>query len=996
MLRRNNSRVPSSSILSEGISDDRSRSHPTDDEDEDEYEGGDGYDESMQLGESAGNFGRAGSPSFRGFTAINSAAEQSNVRSSLLGGQPNPSKQWKLQRSPGSKSITLRSRQLPRNGKADMIPKIARDLANRSQPASLTEPDDMILHTEDIMVELHQQVENAQEGDAIQGLLAVRSLELMRIWNSHGPPEQNLGEGIGPGSGATSLQNATYLSSLLLALRHPPLLYPSVGATGRALGSKALTASARPMPIPKVMVDWLNRYHLSYDDLLDVVRSTRPNCTAHEQFWDLVFGMLVRGQISHVIQLFSEADFQHAASALEDGEDEPGYRGTQLQAVQSAAHRARELLKGCPATNGDWQIDNSDWDLFRKKASSNLNHLAKTGDFDEGEDQVPDTFQAEHFGLRKTGRLLPQSTQTGQSRLPWSIYQKLKVLYGILIGSADEVIAQSQDWLEATAALTIWWDGTEDMNIASWSMNVSRAQSRGDLELTEDPFLARISAGFLCVTDPEYEDSFQINPLSPLEVGLASILQGNLEGVLGSLRTYSLTIASTVAEIGGLAGWLDPPRTNNACGLDQEDLMVLSYGADSQGITKNDLLLYYAKQLFERHEFVGEGDVREGWELAISVTSRVDDPQLAAETIRKFLDQMHLDSQDRLDKLIALCSSLGLEAEARKVAERFADHLGANTTLYGPALVCYARAHAPAKIRQLVDLLISYSLIQSAAYPPNSDLDDELRILVESPKRPLSKLNQVDAGAAEMLQFYLAGYACLRRFYNLRDEEVIAKAEGRTANMKPLARKRAAAKALMAVINSSADCIYGGLYDAERESAIQVDGLLVLLGEVTAFVMGGRGGQQGRMQTPTLTSAQMYDVLAAIEHLQTVNERVYEATEDCLAASMRNFLQGSAPPSPRAMLKKSVSSGTAGSGFSFSMIGSEMLSGGDDRGGKSIGSSGVLVQAKVERAWDWRSGFGEREKEGGGGEGVRGADVLAHLRRAIAADLVVAELEEWG
>jgi Nup85 Nucleoporin len=982
ILSQNGFKIPSSSLLSEGDLFDHSQSQATDDESGEDSR--DDNDESMQMGESAGNYGQPGSPAFKGFTAINTRDAHSSLRSSLLESHSNPLKRSRLQQSTRSKPSTVMSHQLPRRGKPDVLPNIARDLANRTRPASLTESDQMILQTEDIMTELHRQVSNARDDvDVIQGVLAVRSLGLMRLWNTCAPPEQNFGEGIGPASGANALQNATYLSSLLLALRHPPLLNPSAGAAGRGLGSKALMAPARPMPIPKILLDWLNRYHLSYNDLFDAVRSTRPNSTAHEQFWDLAFGMLVRGQVSHVTQLFSEADFQHAASALDDGEDESGYHGAQLQAVQSAVYRARELLRACPATRGDWQMDSSEWDLFRKKVSSELEHLAANGGAEDDEDLMSDGFQAEHFGLQKTGRLLPRSAQAAQRQLPRSIYQNLKVFYGIMLGRADEIIAQSQDWLEATAALTIWWDGTEDMSIATWSINVSRAQRPNDTQRTEDLYLARLSASFLCVTDPEYEDSFQINSLSPLEVGLASVLQGNIEGILGALRTFSVVISSAVAEIGSLAGWLEPSRTSNAPGLDQEDLMLLSYGVRSHDITKDDILLQYARQLFDRQEIFDDEDAREGWELAISIASRVNDSQLATETITKFLDRIHLDSQDRLDKLLSLCSSLGLEAEARKVSERFADHLAANTTLYGPALLCYARSHAPGKIRQLVDVLVSYSLVQSAAYPPTSELDNDLRILVENPKRPLSKLNDVDAEAAGMLQFYLAGYACLRRFYNLRDEDVNAKAEGRTATTKPPARKRAAAKALIAVINSAADCIYGGLYDAKRESAIQVDGLLTLLGEFTACV-----GQQDKR---VLTAAQMYDVLAAIEDLQTVNKRVYEAIEDCLTAAIRNY-KGSAPPSPRTMLKKSVSSGTTDSSrFSFSMVGSGTTAGGGggSGGGKSIGSSGVLVQGdeKVERGWDWRRRFADRESGGA-------SDVLAYLRRSIAQDLALAELEE--
>lgn len=82
---------------------------------------------------------------------------------------------------------------------------------------------------------------------------------------------------------------------------------------------------------------------------------------------------------------------------------------------------------------------------------------------------------------------------------------------------------------------------------------------------------------------------------------------------------------------------------------------------------------------------------------------------------------------------------------------------------------------------------------------------------------------------------YLTGYATLRKFYDLRDEQVNLK-EGQKPGLRPIARKKAAVAALLAVINSAADNIHGGLYDKERASVVQVDGLLALLGEALPFV----------------------------------------------------------------------------------------------------------------------------------------------------------------
>ena len=86
-----------------------------------------------------------------------------------------------------------------------------------------------------------------------------------------------------------------------------------------------------------------------------------------------------------------------------------------------------------------------------------------------------------------------------------------------------------------------------------------------------------------------------------------------------------------------------------------------------------------------------------------------------------------------------------------------------------------------------------------------------------------------------MLHTYLTGYATLRRYYDLRDEEVNLK-EGEKPTLRPIARKKAAADCLIAVINSAADNIHGGLYDESRGSVVQVDGLLALLGEALVFL----------------------------------------------------------------------------------------------------------------------------------------------------------------
>ena len=167
--------------------------------------------------------------------------------------------------------------------------------------------------------------------------------------------------------------------------------------------------------------------------------------------------------------------------------------------------------------------------------------------------------------------------------------------------------------------------------------------------------------------------------------------------------------------------------------------------------------------------------------------------------------------------------------------QAYAEYVAENTGNYGTALIYYARAHAKTKLKEVLDLLISLSLIQSLAFPPLSDMDANLHALVSSPQESLEQLRVLDSGAAEMLHTSLTGYATLRRFYDLRDDAEASK-DGQQPRLRPLARKRAAIEALIALVNSAAESIQGGLYDKDSEAVIRVDGLLALLGEAIVFV----------------------------------------------------------------------------------------------------------------------------------------------------------------
>lgn len=147
----------------------------------------------------------------------------------------------------------------------------------------------------------------------------------------------------------------------------------------------------------------------------------------------------------------------------------------------------------------------------------------------------------------------------------------------------------------------------------------------------------------------------------------------------------------------------------------------------------------------------------------------------------------------------------------------------------------YARAHASDKIQEVLRVLVAHCLVKSIAYPPPALLDDSLRALVTSPKKTLTRLASLDSEAAQMLSNQLSGYATIRKYYDLRDEDILVQ-DGQKPAHRPVARKRVAANALMVIISSAASSIRGGLYDPEVETVVHVDVLLPLLGEALIFI----------------------------------------------------------------------------------------------------------------------------------------------------------------
>ncbi|KAG0153004.1 hypothetical protein PDIDSM_1963 [Penicillium digitatum] len=930
---------------------------------------------------------------------------------------PSDSKRPKLDEHWAHQSPIRKTNLAPK--KPSAMPSILHNLAARSRIAIVKEPSELIIKTEDTLGKLSDEFKAAEfkhvDFDAV---LAQVSKELAENWqacaNESGLDRPyGVHSGIGPGEQASNLAKATFLASLLLQIHHPSREAPSTAninpmRTGAA-GMVKATRPPVPKPLPQVLLGWLRENHTSQTKELQALKYVEPNPSASSNFWDITIASVLRGRLTDAADVLRLADFNYARSALEDGLSQPGYRGAQLQNIQRCVNKALQILESCPGTQSeDWEITGLDWSQYRKRvlsAVTDLEEFAEGQERDESVVPVPENrFQAVNFGLStfnsdKKPISFTQSARMAESRVPWSIYQSLRAIYRIILGDPSAIKGKSQDWVEATIALTVWWDGEDDTDSSMNFGATSSSDNFQDFLRSRGPknhiravdrnmrgaYLDRLELALGHTTsDPSDNADFRPNTLSSVEVGLASVFEGNVQGVLELIQTWSLCVAAAVAEVASLGGWFESGSSQKTLpGLSENDLMVLSYGQDNKSparqLHKDDILRSYAFGLYDLPVIENEHSSREGWELAIEVLSRLDDASQMKKAVSEIVDKLPLESPDQLDKLVVLCSELELEEQGRRVSERFGDMLTSKSENFGLALVCYARAQSRRKVKSVVDLLISYSLVQSRAYPATADLDEQLHSLMKEPKACLSSIAQVDEEAARILQFYLSGYATLRRFYEIRDEEFELQ-KGQRPRYKPLARRRAAAQALAAVIGSAADNIYGGLYDPDRDSAVQVDGLLALLGEACVFV---------NQPTAVLSVSQQFTILSAIEDLETVTPRVYAQCEECFRSTLLEYqssIRGGSdgPPSPRALLKKSVSNFSASS---FAFIGNDMLESARTRsssgsGPTSVGSSGVLVPAPgdkvADRGWDWRAGLPETAK---------GEDILQMLRMGLARGL---------
>ncbi|KFY65142.1 hypothetical protein V496_02775 [Pseudogymnoascus sp. VKM F-4515 (FW-2607)] len=887
--------------------------------------------------------------SIPGYGARNTSFGQSDFRSSgSLGRDPND-EVASLRRS-----IEDPGQNFPENF---TFSRIAKDFYSQMDPPEIREEDDLVLKSEALIARLYREgIRKNEDEQAHTEVTTVIPNEILKLWainHERTKPHkaQEYPTAIGPGPGASGFAYAYFLGSALLSLHNP----------SEVEGKHSLKS------VPQVLLEWMGEHHDPYPAQLSAILSSRPSPTHHRQFWNTVVNSLLRGRVRGVVNALQTAGWEHARQGVDEvrNPDGGGYSGRALINVEKVAGEMLEVLYQCPALREDWETTNSDWTLFRLKASQGLENLRR---FAEGKDQPeeePPTFEASNFGMFSMAKSYSGAARKAESRVPWEVYQNLTSMYNLMLGDVTSIVENAQDWCEATVGLMIWWSQPHNDRRTALGRSY-RKQTK-----PPTPFGQLTEAFHLATSD---STDFHVNTADMIEVGLASVFEFDVESAFGILGSLSAPVSSATVEVASVTGWLPSTASKNRIGmsdsLDQDDMDLLGLNqlpSQQSEDTKSKIMVAYAEALYEQGRTLEYTDknkpriARESWEVAIEVLARLDSAERSEKEVGRLIGDLPLEDGPTVDKLWRLLNDIGMTVHSESVAEEYANSLSDHTHKYGEAIWYYSLAHKQNKVKDVLDLLISLSLLHSVAYPPQNELDDHLQRLISSPKAALTEISRLDYEAAKLIHTMLSGYATLRQFYTLRDEEV----RNSSGQIKPvgLSTKSQAASALIAVITSSDDNIRGGLYDEERGAVVSVDFLLPLLGESMVFV-----NQKERI----ITSSQIDSLLKAIEDLQTVSERVYSACDEFFQTVVAST-QGVKGSTPMDLLKKSTSSMSGTS--SFSMVGSSMIA---SQLQKSIGGSGVLMKENLHRGWDWRKGLTA---------GMTSGDVLKILRYGLAKEL---------
>lgn len=545
-----------------------------------------------------------------------------------------------------------------RGGLEFQFASIAKNIYSTQEAAPLTEPTELILKTEDLVCRLYNEgVGTEDNAEKMDNSLSNITSRLVRLWTDFvedlPQPEGEDDATIGPGPEADAFEKATYIAHLVLRMHH-------------ARFESTVEAEKAP-PLTEILFDWMQASHNLYPDQLREITRYKPSPACHQMFWLTLRNALLRGDVIGASQLLKNAGWEHVRKSARG---EKMYIGKALENVRRFAAATCEMLDQCPGASMDWDIWNSTWTLFRVRAKGSLDRLTL---FAEGHDiQMEDDFMGDNFAPEVPS--ISTMARKASSQIPWDIYENLQLIYGIVLGDEKAIMETAQDWCEATIGLFGWWDDSSRRR-----RNLHLSRSRGHhhsgnatrFGASED-YLERLSAAFHQVIQSDLNP----NTMNPVEVAIASAFEGNVNGVIGLLRMWSLPVACSVSEIAALGEWLPPSEIPSSLpnnDLDIDDLALLGISGptvdEKEGI-KDATLVMYARELAGIDQMSPQ---RDGWEVAIQVLGRIDLPEKSEETVgellRDLLATLDENSGTTVNKMWGILNELGMIAFAEETAE---------------------------------------------------------------------------------------------------------------------------------------------------------------------------------------------------------------------------------------------------------------------------------------------------------------------------------------
>lgn len=546
---------------------------------------------------------------------------------------------------------------------------IAKDMYAHADVARLSEPASIILKTEELVCRLYDEgVGTEDDEEKMDNSLANITYRLVKLWTERvadfSKPEEEDMTGVGPAPTADPFEKAAYVAQLLLRLHHTRY--------------EDEPDEERMQPLPGVLLHWLRDCGYNpYPDQVHHVLRHQPSPACHNLFWQSVQNSLLRGDVHAASRILRNAGWEQARRGTQR---EKAYTGQALENVVRFATATCDMLDQCPSQSDDWDIFNSSWTLFRIQARGALDRMIL---FAEGRDQnfhnsIDDDYLPEQESMSTMAR-------KASSQLPWDVYENLQSIYGILLGDRDAIVGTAQDWCEATIGMFCWWDDDKQRHktlrlTASQSLRASSSRFGSN-----DEYLDRLATCFHMVL----QSDLRPNAMNGVEVAVASVFEGNVDASIGLLRTWSLPIACSVAEVSSLGQWLPAPQTAKPFPmdtLDEEDLALLHIsppGPDEVLGMKDDTLEKYARKL-AGIEYLSPQ--REGWEMAIQVLGRMDLPErseeIVGELLKDILETLDEHSSATVDKMWRILNDLGMINYAEETAEVcFPKRLGGGSRL---------------------------------------------------------------------------------------------------------------------------------------------------------------------------------------------------------------------------------------------------------------------------------------------------------------------------